>query len=157
MAFRPHRNRWPWMTLNSHFALNTIFRLESFSVDALFLRRDCFKIDGRCAYTVSSRNVARGLFSGDIRLMPIFVGIRWWGDVKWECCRRKCEFSPSIAISSTWSFPLALYIEIYPASPLARFPCNSTALVTVLFVWCRLLHEKLLKTRAMVISQTRTS
>jgi len=42
-----HRNRWPWMTLNSHFALNTtcIFRMESFSVDALVLRRSCSKID----------------------------------------------------------------------------------------------------------------
>ena len=25
--------------------------------------------------------------------MPIFVGVRWWGGVKWECGHRKCEFS----------------------------------------------------------------
>jgi len=24
VAFHRHRNRWPWMTLNSHFALNTV-------------------------------------------------------------------------------------------------------------------------------------
>ena len=29
------------MTLNSHSALNTVFRVESFSVDALVLRYDC--------------------------------------------------------------------------------------------------------------------
>jgi len=33
------------MTLNSHFALNTVFRVESFSKDALVLRHVCFKID----------------------------------------------------------------------------------------------------------------
>ena len=36
---------------------------------------------------------ARSVVSGDISLMPIFVGVRWWGDVKWECGHRKCEFS----------------------------------------------------------------
>ena len=49
------------MTLNSHFALNTVFRVESFSVDALDLRRDCFKIDGD-AYTVSGIDVVHGLW-----------------------------------------------------------------------------------------------
>ena len=44
------------MTLNSHFAvfaLNTVFQVESFSVDALVLRHDCFKIDGD-AYILST-------------------------------------------------------------------------------------------------------
>ena len=36
--------------LNGHFALNTALRMESFSVDALVLRHDCFKID-RDAHT----------------------------------------------------------------------------------------------------------
>jgi len=54
--------------------------------------------------------------SGDISLMPIFVGVRCWDGVKWECSRRKCDFSLSITISSGWSSPLALHIEIYTAS-----------------------------------------
>jgi len=62
----------------------------------------------------------RSVVSGDIKLMPIFVGVRcWsWGGVKWECGRRrrKCEFSLSITISSVWSSPLALHVEIYTAS-----------------------------------------
>jgi len=43
------------MTLNDleHFALNTVFRVESFSTDALVLRHDCFKIDGD-AYILSA-------------------------------------------------------------------------------------------------------
>jgi len=48
--------------------------------------------------------------------MPIFFGVRWWGGVKWECGRREFEFSLSIAISSGWSFPLVLHVEIYTAS-----------------------------------------
>jgi len=34
------------MTFNSHFALDSVLRVESFSNDAVVLRRDCFKIDG---------------------------------------------------------------------------------------------------------------
>jgi len=44
------------MTLNSHFALNTVFRVESFSKDAPVLRTDCFKIDGD-AYILSAANM----------------------------------------------------------------------------------------------------
>ena len=43
------------MTLNSHFALNTVFRVKSFSVDALVLRH-CFKIDGD-AHILSAANM----------------------------------------------------------------------------------------------------
>jgi len=41
------------MTMNSHFALITVFRVESFSVDVLVLMHDCFKIDGD-AYILSA-------------------------------------------------------------------------------------------------------
>ena len=41
------------ITLNSHFALNTVFRVESFSTDVPVLRPDCFKID-RDAYILSA-------------------------------------------------------------------------------------------------------
>jgi len=34
------------MALDSHFALNTVFRVELFSVDAVLLRNDCFEING---------------------------------------------------------------------------------------------------------------
>jgi len=44
------------MTMKSHFALNTVFRVESFSIDALVLRHDCFKID-EDAYILSAANM----------------------------------------------------------------------------------------------------
>jgi len=58
VAFHRHRNRWPWITLISHYALNrpTVFRVESFSMDALVLRLDCFKTDGD-AYILSAAKV----------------------------------------------------------------------------------------------------
>jgi len=61
--------------------------------------------------------------SGDISFMSIFVGVCWWGGVKWECGHRRCEFSLSIAISSIWSSSLALHIEIYAA--LHSFPATA--------------------------------
>jgi len=50
------------MTLNSHFALNTVFWVESFSADALVLKHDCFKKDGDSHYAVSGKDVAHGLW-----------------------------------------------------------------------------------------------
>jgi len=69
------------MTLNSHFASNAIFRVESFSVDALDLRRDCFKMDGDAHILSAAKTYSpQSVVSGDIRLMPILAGIRWiWG------------------------------------------------------------------------------
>ena len=59
------------MTLKSHFALNTVFRVELFSVDALALSHDCFKIDEAAHnYTVSAKT-QHGL---RFLAMPIFVG-----------------------------------------------------------------------------------
>jgi len=53
----------------------------------------------------------RSVLSGVIRLMAVFVGVCCWGGVKSECGRRKCEFSPLIAISSVWSSPPDLHIS----------------------------------------------
>ena len=50
------------MTLNSHFALNVVFLVESFSMDALVVRHGCFKIVGDGHYTVSGKHVAHGLW-----------------------------------------------------------------------------------------------
>jgi len=92
----------------------------------------CFKIDGMRKlriYCQQQRCSQWSVLSGDIRFMPIFVGVRWLGGVKWECGRRKCEFSLSITIglSSVRSSPLALHIEIYTASrgflAIARLLC----------------------------------
>ena len=66
------------MTSNNQFALNTVFRVESFSKDAPVLRPDCFKT-GEDAYILSAAKMysPRSVLSGDISLMPIFVAVRW--------------------------------------------------------------------------------
>jgi len=48
------------MTLNSHFALNTVFWVESFSTVDLVLRHDCLKLHAD-VNTVSGKDVAHGL------------------------------------------------------------------------------------------------
>jgi len=140
MGLHWHRNRWSWITLNSHFALNTVLRVDLFSMDATFsniclvmtttttsmdaliLRRDCFKIDGDVLYIYCQRQKCspRSVVSGDISVMPMFVKVCCWGGVKWECSRRKCEFSLPIAIPSVWSSPLALHIKIYTLRAVSR-------------------------------------
>ena len=74
------------MTLYSHLSLNTVLRVELLSADALVLRHDCFKIDGYaiCCQRQGCRRSPRSVVSDDIRLMPIFVGVRWWDGVNYE-------------------------------------------------------------------------
>ena len=86
---------WPWIAVLRYI----LFRVDSFSVVALALRHDCFKIDGDAhTHCQRQRCSPRSVVSGDIRLMPIFVGVRWWGGVK-------CEFSILIDIrNSHWLY-----------------------------------------------------
>jgi len=91
--------------------------VESFSVDALVLRRDCFKINGdaHIGYCQLQRRSPRSVVSGDLRLMPIFDWVRWWC----KMCMRSSKmrvFSFNRYNPSVWSSPLALHIEIYRAS-----------------------------------------
>ena len=57
----------------------------------------------------------------DIRLGVL---IMWY---QWNCGRRKCEFSLSIAVPSVCSSPVALHIEIYTAS--RGFPATARLLL----------------------------
>jgi len=61
------------MTLNSHFAFNTVFRVESLSMNALVLRH--IKTDGD-AYCQQQRCSPWSEVCGDISLMSIFIGVR---------------------------------------------------------------------------------
>jgi len=62
--------------LNNLFALNTVFRVESFSVDhALILKHDCFR--QRFTYCQRQRCSRRSVISGDVRRVPTFVGVCW--------------------------------------------------------------------------------
>jgi len=83
-------------------------------------------------YCQQQRYSVRSVVSGDIRLVPTFVGVRWWGGVKWECGHHKCKLSLSIAIYSVWNSQLALNIEIYTAS--RGFPATFMALVVIISI-----------------------
>jgi len=81
-------------------------------------------------YTVSGKDLAHGLwFLGDIRLMPIFVGVRWW--LRWYQMR--------VRSSKMRVFSFDRYIRMkFPTGftyrnlhGFARFPCDSRALVKI--------------------------
>ena len=111
-----------WMTLNSHFVPYTVtFRVESFTVDALVLKHDCFKIH-REAHILSAAKICcpRSVVSGNISLADIRRGsqLRWCQmRVRSSKMRLLCR---SIATSSVWSSPLALHIEIYTAHTVSQ-------------------------------------
>jgi len=107
-SLHPEANGW-----------NRLFLDKMFQI-MYFLRLPFFDVQVQCSIKIV-------MVYGDISLMPIFFGVCWWGGVKWECSHRKCEFSPSISISSVWSSILALHIEIYTAS--LGSPGDSTFLV----------------------------
>ena len=76
----------------------------------------------------------RSVVSGDISFMPIFVMVRWCGGVKWECGRRKCEFSLSIAIVFRMTFPTSCFTyRIYTAS--RCFTATARLLFIVILPW----------------------
>jgi len=127
MAFHRHRNRWPRMAIlreipNSEWNCLT-WMLWFWGM--IVLKQTEMRI---YMYCQGQRCSPRSVVSGDIRLVPIFIGVRRWGGVKWECGRRKCELSSSIAISFvTLKFPTDFtYWNLYG---FARFPCDSTDLV----------------------------
>ena len=61
--------------------------------------------------------------------LAIFVGVRWWGGIKWECGRRKCEFSLSITIFRM-KFPTGFThrnlhgFARFPGDSMARLNCR---------------------------------
>jgi len=101
------------MTLFSNFALNTVFTVESFSVDARVLRHDCFEIDG-----VMHRCSPRSVFSGDIRLKCRYSSGFAGEVVSYESAvvENTSFLFRSLYLPYEVPHALALHIEIYTAS-----------------------------------------
>jgi len=122
------------MTLNTHFAINrpTVFREESFSVVALVLKHDCFKIDEVCiAYHQRQRCSPRSVVSVDI--YKAYTDIRRGSLVRWCQMRVRSSkmrvFSFNRYIPISLSSPLALHIEIY--TTLCGFLAINSALLAM--------------------------
>jgi len=97
------------ITLNSHFASNAVFRVESFSVDALVLRHDGFKIDGY-VYTVSGKRcrLAHSLISGHKGSYAI-ADIRRGSLVRW------CQMRVRSSKMRIFSFDRYIFPVKFPA------------------------------------------
>jgi len=93
-AFDWYQNWWPWVTLKGNNSLCYILRLPKIWT----------KIDPYTR-TTSGGNVAQRLYFVRIRVMPIIVGVRWIGGIKWEWGSRKLPFLlPAVAISVQSSY-----------------------------------------------------
>jgi len=68
-----HRNRWPWMTLNGHFALKYVMSSPS-NGSAFWLSEKLYgNLQTYNAYTISGKNVVHGLY----RWHKSYGGIHW--------------------------------------------------------------------------------
>ena len=112
-----------WMTLNSHFAPYTVtFRVESFTVDALVLRHDCFKIH-KDAHILSAATVC-----GFWRHKSCRYSSGYAAEVVSDesAVVENGLFSVDRSLHLLCGSPLALHIEIYTAH---AFPGDSMALL----------------------------
>ena len=93
VALQWHRNRWPWMAMNDHLALKSVSGSATYELAVLDFGQNCPKI-GRVTTYYQRQKCSPGiLVSSKVRLIEIFAGVRWRGDVKWEWSRRKWRFS----------------------------------------------------------------
>jgi len=118
-----------WMTLNSHFAPYTVtFLVESFPIDALVLRHDCFKIH-RDAHILSAAKICcpRSVVSGDISLADIRRGSQLrWCQMRVRSSKMRL-FSVDRSLHLLYEVPHWLYISKF--TRLTRFPGDSTVLL----------------------------
>jgi len=81
------------MTLNGHFALKSVMDSATDGLASPGFGQNCSKIC-KYPYIVSNKKCSTGnVFSGSIRFMQIFAGVRYRGGVKWEWGRWKWRFS----------------------------------------------------------------
>ena len=80
VALHWHRNKWPWMTLNGHFAFKCV-SLRHLMDWRFGFRRKLFGNLQSYAYTVSGKNVAHNC-SGDTRVMDVFTWVTEQESVK---------------------------------------------------------------------------
>jgi len=72
---------WPWRAIIYSV---TLWACLSEPITKIWMNIDPYYQRLKCS--------AETLICEDIRVIPIFVGVRWKGGIKWEWCRRKLPF-----------------------------------------------------------------
>jgi len=94
VALQWYRNRWPWMTLNSHFVSKSVSGSATNWLASPAFGQNCSKTCRAIPIYYRRQKCSPGnVVSGSIRFMQIFPGVRWRGGVKWEWGSWKCRFS----------------------------------------------------------------
>ena len=92
MALQWYLNRWPWITLNGHFALKSVSGSANNGLTSPAFEQNCSKIC-RATHILSAKKCSPGnVVSGSIRFIQIFARVRWRGGVKWEWGSWKLRF-----------------------------------------------------------------
>jgi len=115
--------------LNSHFAPYTVtFRVESFTVDALVLRHDCFKIH-RDAHILSAAKIMLPTVCGFCRHKSCRYSSGFAAEVVSDECAvvENATFSVDRSLHLLYEVPHWLYISKF--TRLTRFAGDSTALL----------------------------
>ena len=120
------------MTLNDRawpFCVKICFGLGNWWVGVPGFLTKLFENLQSYPYTVSDKNVAQGRFSGSIRFMQIFAGVRWRGGVKWQWGSLKMAIFGSFVhclpnILHTW--PHDSFQMIWLSMTLGIFQCHWT-------------------------------
>ena len=90
-----YRNRWPWMTLNGHFALKSVSgsATNGLTSPAFGQNKTVRKFAEPLIYCQRQKCSPGNVVSGSIRFMQIFAGVRWRGGVKWEWSLKMAIFA----------------------------------------------------------------
>jgi len=119
------------MTLNNHFALNTVFWVKTFSLDTPVLRHDCFKLIYILwlLYCQRQRCSPRSVVSGNIRL---------YADIRRGSLERGCQMKVRSSKMRVFCIDRNMFRMKFPAGftyrnlhGFARFPGDSMALVLI--------------------------
>ena len=86
-----YQNRWPWMTLNGHFALKSVSGSATNGLASP--DKTVRKLAEIPIYCQRQKCSPGNVVSGIVGFMQIVAGVRWRGGIKWEWGRLKWRFS----------------------------------------------------------------
>jgi len=108
-AFDWYQSRWPWMPLKGNNSLWYIMCLLSEAITKIWMK---IHVVPNCQRRKCG---AETLVCKDMRIMPIFVGVRWIWGIKWEWGRRKLPFlllAVAISFQSSYMRPKLLCLSM---------------------------------------------
>ena len=113
-----YQNRWPWITLNGHFALKSVSGSATNGLASPAFGQNFSNICRATIYCQRQKCSPGNVVSGSIRFMQIFLGDPCTGGITWEWGGRKWRFSFFRSLYLIWTFTFkATIIIMFYVSP----------------------------------------